>query len=412
MKRITKALSVILILALVFSLVAISGCGKGGATSKQPEKTTAQPVAAISAAKMKIGVLAQSDFGISSINYQKDGIEAAAKALKLDVEKQIIYKPNVTDVTFDADAKFTTAAETTTTAAAKTTTAKAETTSKAAKKGEAKQAVPVETAKPDTAAQAVSNFVKNGCNVIIATSEIYKDYTEYLAKQLSGIIFLQYGKGESTLTNLSYYSDKMYEAFYVAGYTAGKTTVSNEIAFVAGTVDDTVKQNVNAFASGAAAANSKAKVKLAPTNVSFDLVLERTVVEDIAKKTKCDVLAQSVYTALPQVAAEEAKIKCIGYGYDMSGDAKTNNLFSVVWDWSKYFSVVLTEISKGTFAGASYEGGIKEGVVALTDLRIDGENMKKIVDDAKKSVSDGTVDVLGSIKTGANGYAANVTTIA
>lgn len=382
MKCMSKFVSLLLILSLLSGIAALSGCGGGSDDTGEPSENYLDAVAE---KDLKIGVLLPDSANAASVYYyQLTGLTSSAKEAGLDTSNQIVVKKSVTDVSFDAKKDFSVKAS-------------IPVTEENTTEPDEKESAKVSAVLNETALEAASSLISGGCNVIVAASEIYSDFSSYLAEQLPDVIFLQYGKGSGKLPNLKYYSDRMYEAFYLAGIAAAELSKDKKAGFVCGEINKNVTDYVNAFAAGMTAVNNKSSVLLSSTGVRLDLVLERTLAEALIDKHKCDVIAQSVVTALPQVAAEAAKSHCFGFGYDMSPDAKKYNVFSVVWKWDVFFSQILVEITEGKFKSVSYSGGLSEGLVDITKLRKDNADLSKSVSDAKTKIISGEINPLSGV---------------
>ncbi len=381
-----KSISLCLVLSVLFTVGTMSGCGGGSDTDKTTEPAEAV-LEAVAAKDLKIGVLVPESSNATSVFfYQLSGLEKAAEATKLDVANQIVIKKTVSDITFDAKKSFS--AQTTATT---TETETSEKTTKADKKATTSKSIAI---KNETVLEAVASLVSGDCHVIVAVSEIYNEITAYLAGQLPDTVFLQYGKGSTKLANLKYYSDRMYEAFYLAGTAAATLSKNKTAGFVRAETSNTSAAYVNAFANGMTAADAKSSVKLATTGVKLDLVLERTLAEGLITDGKCDVITQSVVTALPQVAAETGKKYCFGFGYDMSPDAPKYSVFSVVWNWDVFFKSVITDITAGKLTSKAYNGGLSDGLVGITKIYIENEALTKAVSDAKAKIISGEIKPL------------------
>lgn len=404
MKLTIKLTALLTVIAL--TLTVFSSCGD------KPSQDNTATHEAIAFADMKIGVLfTDNAVSMGDSYYHITGIENAAKELSLDTTKQIVYKKNITDVTFDESASFVPETAATETETAKET--KEPETFLDANGNPVIEAVPVEKKAPETALQAVSSLLEDGCNIIIATDAVYDSFTQYIAKQNKDIIVLQF-KGTSTdIPNLYNYDANVFEGFYLAGAVSASVSASGTLGFIGGQVNDESKENVNAFALGASSVNKDAKVILRNTNVPFDLGLERLLPEQLISEDGCDVLAQGVYTALPQTVAENeggeyknAPTPCIGFGYDMSADAKNMNICSVIIDYGVCFSEVLTSLNDGKFTNGSFTGTAENGGVYLSEIRKDAEKLTSVVENAKKALSEAE-DIFSTV--GENGYTKSIT---
>lgn len=385
-------LAVLLVLAL---LCGCCGCGRNAAPGK--------------GAELKIGVLFTDNADATGVSYfHLLGLQKAAEALNL---AEPVCKFNVTDVSFDANEPVT-AAET----EPAETTASAEPESYTTADGEViVRAVPIEEKAPESGVSAAAALIGQGCSVIVATDPVYDDLTAFLAQEFKKVRFLQYRGTHTDLKNLQSFSDNLYEAFYLAGAVAGSEGVK-KIGFTARTGDADEIDCVNAFALGAAKTNPDAAVIVRMTHVPFDLCQERTIPLELVEEDKCELLAQSVFTALPLSVASGADsedkrdpLPCIGFGYDMQADGGARYLCSVVYDFSVYYSAALQAIADKTFKAAPYTGGVREGVVGLSALQNASEKTKKELQSLKDSFDQDTLHPLEGFTPGQNGYASNVT---
>jgi len=382
----------VLVLAVFWFVYKDRGSTPGGENGEQGESVFAGE---ISKENLKIGVLCPDDVnGASASHYLKEGVLKAAEKLGLDMDTQIIITPNARNVDFDEDFDFSEALDSHKERAA-------------AEDAGDTSGTTVTADLPPTAASSVFEMVSQGCNVIVATSTIYDDLTAYLAKQLPKVAFLQYGKprGGEELPNRQYFYGKLYEGFYLAGIAAGKLTVKGNIGFLSDVNSPENGESSGAFLSGARSVNSASSVHYSALGTAFDLILETRMAEAAINESDCDVIAQSLRTALPLVAAENAKVYCFGFGYDMSGDAKTKCVFSVLIDYSVYFESALGKLTSGEFSGESYASGLKEGLVGISEFRVDKAGIADEVNAARDKIISGELDPLANLTFGADGFA-------
>ena len=389
MKR--TLVAALLVLALLCGCCA---CGKSNAVKTE---------------ELKIGVLYPNNANSTSIaHFHRLGLLKAAETLELS---EPLSKFGVTDVSFDENEPVTA-----TSAEATETTEAPEPESYTTKDGEViVRGVPIAQPKRETAVSAAADLIEQGCNVIVATDPIYDDLTAFLATQFSKVRFLQYRGTHTDLKNLQSFTDNAYEAFYLAGAVAG-CEGANQIGFTARKGSPDEVDCINAFALGAAKTNPNAKVTVRLTHTDLDLDLERTLPLELLQKDKCTLLAQSVFTALPvSVAAgtDGAKkrdaVPCIGFGYDMQADGGSRYLCSVVFDFSPYYVETLQAIADGSFDASAYVGGVRAGIVGLSELQNASEKTKTTLQTLTEGYENETLQPLEGFQSAANGYAANVT---
>ena len=85
----------------------------------------------------------------------------------------------------------------------------------------------------------------------------------------------------------------------------------------------------------------------------------------------------------------------------MSKEVPKACLCSVIWNWSAYYTSAVDSIIEGTWTGKNYYGGMKEGLVQITDLAsfcVEGTQEK--VDKATEEILSGSNNVFdGEMKT-------------
>lgn len=348
-----KLLSVLLTLTLVMAMFA--GCGSTTTDDKDSDKNAGSDTAvmkAIAKEDIKVGVIHITDPAEGSgYTYTHDlGIQGMQKNVGLS-DDQIVRKNNVSD------------------------------------------------SDPTAIETAILECIEDGCNVIFATSWGYMDTVEAVAEEYPDVYFAHGTGYKSNGKNFTNYFGRIYQARYLAGIAAGLKTESNKIGYVAAMGQDNseVTGGVDAFALGIYSVNPDAEVYVKVTNSWFDPEGETAAAKALIAEG-CDVISQHCDTPNPQLAAEEAKVWGVGYNSDMSKDAPDAVLCSVMWDWSAYYTAQVESIIDGSYTGENYYGGMKEGLVTLSDLSAlnDPEAAAKI-EDAEAKMLDGSFNVFDGV---------------
>lgn len=252
---------------------------------------------------------------------------------------------------------------------------------------------------PAKAENAILECIEEGCNVIFATSYNYMDTCEKLAAEYPEVIF-SHGTGyKSNGKNFNNYFGRIYQSRYLAGIAAGLKTASNKIGYVAAMGQDNseVTGGLNAFAMGIYSVNPEAKVFVKVTNSWFDPEGESQAAKALLAEG-CDVIGQHCDTPNPQLAAEEAGVWGVGYNSDMTKDAPKAVLCSVMWDWSVYYTKAVQDAIDGTWAGENYFGGMKDGLVVLSELSgLNNPEAAAKIDEAKKKILSGEFNVFDGV---------------
>ncbi|MGH7307190.1 MAG: BMP family ABC transporter substrate-binding protein [Candidatus Rokuibacteriota bacterium] len=213
------------------------------------------------------------------------------------------------------------------------------------------------------AEQIIERYVRQGYNLIFATSFGYMDAVLAVAKRHPDVVFM-HASGIKSAANVGTYYGRMYQARYLTGLVAGKMTKSQIVGYVAAHPTPTVVRGINAFALGVRAANPKAKVRVVWTNSWYDAAKEREAAESLLD-FGADVITQHQDTPATQQAAERRGRYSIGYNADMRAFAPKAHLTAAIWRWERLYTDTVKQVQEGTWKSAHFWPGIESGVVDL-----------------------------------------------
>ena len=250
---------------------------------------------------------------------------------------------------------------------------------------------------PD-AARVIRQYAQQGYKIIFATSFGYMDPMLEVARDFPDTYF-EHCSGFKTAANMSTYFGRMYQPRYLSGIVAGKMTKSNVIGYAAAFPIPEVIRGINAFTLGARSVNPKVQVRVVWTNTWFDPVKEREAAVALLD-AGADIIAQHQDTTEPQKAAKERGLLSIGYDSDMRQFVGDSVLASPVWNWGPYYTQRAKAALNGTWKTHQYWGGLKEGIVKLSDFSPKvPQDVKDMVAAKQKAMIDGSWDVFtGPIK--------------
>jgi len=250
---------------------------------------------------------------------------------------------------------------------------------------------------PD-AARIIRQYAQKGYDMIFATSFGYMDFMYEVAQEFPDVYF-EHCSGYKTLDNMSNYFGRMYQARYLSGLVAGKSTQNNKIGYVAAFPIPEVVRGINAFTLGVKKSNPAATVKVVWTNTWYDPVKEREAAIALLDEG-CDLLAQHQDTTEPQKAAQERGKLSIGYDSDMGKFVGDTVLVSPMWNWGLYYTDTIGQAMAGTWKSHSYWGGLKDGVVQLSSFSPKvGADVKALVEAERAKIESGAWDVFwGPVK--------------
>jgi simple sugar transport system substrate-binding protein len=219
---------------------------------------------------------------------------------------------------------------------------------------------------PD-AERVMRDLVAQGHKLIFATSFGYLEPALRVAADHPGVV-IEHAGGYKTAKNLNTYNARYYEARYLGGLLAGKTSKSGIAGYVAGFPVPEVIQGINAFALGMRAANPKAQVKVLWLNTWFDPTREREAAVALVNQGADVLTNHSGSPAVPQAAQSFFKSKgvhLIAYQSDMSRYAPDAQLTAITHQWGGYYTRVAEAVLKGTWQATPAWGGMKDGLVTL-----------------------------------------------
>ena len=213
------------------------------------------------------------------------------------------------------------------------------------------------------AERVMRDLAAEGYRLIFATSFGYLEPALRVAAEQPGVKF-EHAGGYKAAPNLNTYNARIYEARWLAGWLAGKTSKAGVAGYVAGFPLPEVVQGINAFTLGMQAANPKATVRVLWLNTWFDPTKEREAALALVNGGADVLTNHSASPAVPQ-AAEEKGVKLIAYQSDMRAHAPNVQLAAVTADWGGYYTRVAQSVIAGTWQARPVWGGIKDGMVRL-----------------------------------------------
>jgi basic membrane protein A len=214
--------------------------------------------------------------------------------------------------------------------------------------------------------RVIRDLAAQGHGLIFATSFGYLEPTLRVAADFPNVRF-EHAGGYKTAPNVNTYNARYYEARYLAGLVAGRSSKTGVAGYVAGFPVPEVIQGINAFTLGMRETNPKAQVKVLWLNTWFDPAKEREAALTLINQG-ADVLTN--HSGSPAVAqtAEEKGVKLVAYQSDMRGFAPNAQLTAITHRWGGYYTQVAETVLAGTWKPRPVWGGMKDGFVALEPL--------------------------------------------
>ncbi|MBC7731715.1 MAG: BMP family ABC transporter substrate-binding protein [Bacteriovorax sp.] len=243
------------------------------------------------------------------------------------------------------------------------------------------------------AERVMRDLAAQGHQLIFATSFGYLEPALRVAAEFPNVKF-EHAGGYKTAPNLNTYDTRYYEARYLAGVIAGKTSKAGIAGYVAGFPVPEVVQGINAFTLGMLEANPKAQVRVLWLNTWFDPAREREAAQTLVN-LGADVLTNhSGSPAVPQTAQANFKakgVRAIAYQSDMHAFAPDAQLAAITQQWGGYYTQVARSVLNGTWKVQPVWAGMKDGRVRLDAIDpAVPRDVQALVESRRKAIVAGT----------------------
>jgi basic membrane protein A and related proteins len=235
----------------------------------------------------------------------------------------------------------------------------------------------------DTGKATIDKMVKDGTNVIFATSDSLREAARIKAKEYPNVNFFVCSGTESG-PNLSGYFGRSYQAWYIAGAVAATKTKTGRIAFLGSNVNPELVRHINAYTRGAQSIRSDIKVEVqwegfwfdqdpptdwkSPFSGMTERVNREVIVTASLIEHGCDIIAHGSDNSRTVATVESYFSKDFSDGtktipnpykgkvYSIGNDnidgcrrGPNSCLGSVYWNWGPFYTRVLDEIRKGNW---------------------------------------------------------------
>ncbi len=215
--------------------------------------------------------------------------------------------------------------------------------------------------------RVMRDLAAQGHQLIFATSFGYLEPALRVSAEFPGVKF-EHAGGYKTAPNLNTYNARYYEARFLAGVLAGKTSRSGVAGYVAGFPVPEVIQGINAFTLGMRQVNPQAQVKVLWLNSWFDPPREREAAQTLINQGADVLTNHSGSTAVAQTTEENFNskgVRLIAYQSDMSRFAPNAQLTAITHQWGGHYTQVAQAVLNGTWKPQPVWGSMREGFVAL-----------------------------------------------
>lgn len=216
---------------------------------------------------------------------------------------------------------------------------------------------------PDDANKRVDEFIQGGAKVIVLNSFSLRSVAQTKGAQYPDIKFLTCSSNDVGANYGSYFA-RSYQAWYMAGFAAGRKTKTNRLGFVGSFVTPEVVRHINAFTRGARRSNPNVVVEVRWEGFWFDLDPPDPVTNEFNETrltkqlvdTGCDVIGHNSDTGRPVEAVEQVA-KATGKTIFSIGNDNVDGckrgpstcLGVPYWNWGPMYVRLFEEIHKGAW---------------------------------------------------------------
>ncbi len=211
--------------------------------------------------------------------------------------------------------------------------------------------------------RVMRDMAAQGVRLIFATSFGYLEPALRVAADHPNVV-IEHAGGHKTARNLGTYNARFYEARWLAGFLAGRTSKGGVAGYVAGFPVPEVIQGINAFTLGMRAARPDASVRVLWLDTWFDPARERDAATTLVN-AGADVLTNHSGSPTVPGVAQARGVRVVGYQSDMRAHAPTAQLAAIVADWGGHYQRTALALLDATWQPRATWGGMREGMVKL-----------------------------------------------
>jgi simple sugar transport system substrate-binding protein len=233
-----------------------------------------------------------------------------------------------------------------------------------------------------------------GATLIFPTSFGYFDpHVLAVAPKYPAVTFLHAGGQykDGMPKNVGTYFAYIDELEYLCGMTAGMTSKSNKLGYIAAKPITPVLRDINAFELGAKSVNPKATLTVIFTGDWFMPNEEANAVTTLADQG-IDVVSGHIDSpkVMIQTADKRGLFSC---GYHFNGSALSPKLYltGAEWNWGPMYVKFVNDVRDGKTLPQNFMGSIRDGSVQLSPYGpAVSDDTKKAVDAVKAQMVAGT----------------------
>lgn len=216
------------------------------------------------------------------------------------------------------------------------------------------------------AERVITQLAKAGNDIIFTTSFGFMNPTLKAAKRFPNVKF-EHATGFKRAKNVSTYALRTYEGRYVSGVTAGMSTKTNTLGYIASFPIPEVIRDINTTYLGAKSVNPDVELKIVWANTWYDPGKESDAANALLD-LGADVIISHTDSPAPVIAAEKRGKLAIGQASDMSQFGPNSHMFSVRDHWAPYYIKRVQDVLDGTWESEDYWNGFQDDILQIVSV--------------------------------------------
>lgn len=218
---------------------------------------------------------------------------------------------------------------------------------------------------PDCYKEIVDLIQDEGCRIIVGAAYDNGPDMELAAESYPEVYFLLVG-GTAHRNNLSSFFGRMYQARYLSGIVAGRTTKTGQIGYVAAFPVPEVIRGINAFTLGVRSVRPDAIVHVHFCGSWTEDAPAGKACSELVDRHPIDIVTVHTNSLQPHRETDRRGVWSIGYNLDNVDAFPDTYLTACVWKWEAYYKKEILSCLQGKFHGTNEWVNMEDGIVSLS----------------------------------------------
>ena len=256
--------------------------------------------------------------------------------------------------------------------------------------------------------EAAADLVNQGCSLIFADSFGHEEFLIQAAEEFPDVEFCHATGTQAHTEDLPNFHNafaSIYEGRYLAGIAAGMklnemiengdfTAEEAKIGYVGAYTYAEVISGYTSFFLGARSVCPTATMEVQFTGSWYDETAEKTAAETLIQRG-CKLISQHADSMGAPTACEDAGVPDISYNGSTAEACPNTFIVSSRINWEPYFEYIIDCVKNGKDIDTDWTGTLETGSVVLTDIneKAAAEGTVEAIEEAKAKLQNGEINV-------------------